>query len=200
MGDTAKLSARQRRMLNMIRDFVGEYGYPPTIRQIGEVVGISSASVVSYNLGVLQRKGFLARDPEVSRGLRLVEEDDGEVDEYAGPATLIPVLGVIAAGEPIPVPEGDFAPADYEQVSIPPDISRSTEEVYALRVRGTSMIDALINDGDLVIMRYQQNAENGEMVAAWIKDEKATTVKRTSREHVYKLVRLLPANLLMGPI
>ncbi len=200
MGDTTKLSARQRRMLNMIRDFVGEYGYPPTIRQIGEVVGISSTSVVSYNLGVLQRKGFLARDPEVSRGLRLVEEDDGEVDEYAGPATLIPVLGVIAAGEPIPVPEGDFAPADYEQVSIPPDISRSTEEVYALRVRGTSMIDALINDGDLVIMRYQQNAENGEMVAAWIKDEKATTLKRIYWEHDHKLVRLQPANPLMGPI
>ncbi len=200
MGDTTKLSARQRRMLNMIRDFVGEYGYPPTIRQIGEVVGISSTSVVSYNLGVLQRKGFLARDPEVSRGLRLVEEDDGDVDEYAGPATLIPVLGVIAAGEPIPVPEGDFAPADYEQVSIPPDISRSTEEVYALRVRGTSMIDALINDGDLVIMRYQQNAENGEMVAAWIKDEKATTLKRIYWEHDHKLVRLQPANPLMGPI
>ena len=200
MGDTTKLSARQRRMLNMIRDFVGEYGYPPTIRQIGEVVGISSTSVVSYNLGVLQRKGFLARDPEGSRGLRLVEEDDGDVDEYAGPATLIPVLGVIAAGEPIPVPEGDFAPADYEQVSIPPDIGRSTEDVYALRVRGTSMIDALINDGDLVIMRYQQNAENGEMVAAWIKDEKATTLKRIYWEHDHKLVRLQPANPLMGPI
>ena len=211
MGDTTKLSARQRRMLRMIRDFVAEYGYPPTIRQIGEVVGISSTSVVSYNLGVLQRKGFLARDPEVSRGLRLVEEEeDTGALAYAGAApldggsaqasSLVPVLGVIAAGEPIPVPEGDFAPADYEQLAIPPDIARNTEEVYALRVRGTSMIDALINDGDIVIMRYQQNAENGEMVAAWIKDEKATTLKRIYWEHDHKLVRLQPANPLMGPI
>lgn len=211
MGDTTKLSARQRRMLRMIRDFVAEYGYPPTIRQIGEVVGISSTSVVSYNLGVLQRKGFLARDPEVSRGLRLVEEEeDTGALAYAGAApldggsaqasSLVPVLGVIAAGEPIPVPEGDFAPADYEQLAIPPDIARNTEEVYALRVRGTSMIDALINDGDIVIMRYQQTAENGEMVAAWIKDEKATTLKRIYWENDHKLVRLQPANPLMGPI
>ncbi len=208
MGNPVKLSARQNKILGMIRDFVTEYGYPPSIRQIGEAADISSTSVVSYNLGVLQRKGLLARDPEVSRGLRLVEEDEdaipvAEQDGYLPrgvPAPfLVPLLGVIAAGEPIPAPDSDFIPTDYEQIALPPEMVRH-EDIYALRVRGTSMIDALISDGDIVVMQYQQSAENGDMVAAWLKDEKATTLKRIYWEQDHKMVRLQPANPLMDPI
>lgn len=204
MANPTKLTARQRKMLAVIKEFMEEYGYPPTIRQIGEAVGISSTSVVSYNLDVLQRKGYLARDPEVSRGLRLVEEENDAYEELPAARTpgyySIPVLGVIAAGEPIPFPESDFTPADYEQIAVMPDLARDAEEVYALRVRGTSMIDALINDGDIVIMHHQQTAENGDMVAAWLKDEKATTLKRIYWEPDHKRIRLQPANPLMEPI
>ena len=208
MGSAAKLSARQNQILEMIRDFVAEYGYPPSIRQIGEAVNISSTSVVSYNLGVLQRKGLLARDPEVSRGLRLVDEDEdalptAEQDAYptreCAQVFFVPLLGEIAAGEPLPAPDSDFSPSDYDQIALPPEMARHGD-IYALRVRGTSMIDALIDDGDIVIMRYQQTGENGEMVAAWLKDEKATTLKRIYWEPDRKTVRLQPANPLMQPI
>jgi repressor LexA len=198
MKDTASLSSRQRRILIVIRDFTAEYGYPPTIRQIGEAVGISSTSVVSYNLSVLQRKGYLTRDRDVSRGLRLVEDRDAE--DQIGRAVVVPMLGVIAAGEPIPIPDGDFGQVDADTVSLPDDIVTDPDRVYALEVRGTSMIDALIDDGDIVIMRHQQTAENGDMVAAWLKDEKATTLKRIYWERDRSLVRLQPANPLMDPI
>lgn len=200
MPSAAELSSRQQRMLAMIREFMLEYGYPPTIRQIGEAVGISSTSVVSYNLKVLQDKGLLRRDKEVSRGLRLAEEEAEEEVPFLAPGFSVPLLGAIAAGEPIPVPEGDFAPYEYEQVQLPPEMADGSGELYALQVRGTSMIDALINDGDIVIMRHQQTAQNGDMVAAWLKDEKATTLKRIYWERHQPLVRLQPANPLMEPI
>jgi len=207
LGQTS-LSARQRRMLEVIREYTDEYGYPPTIREIGELVGISSTSVVSYNLTALQNKGLLARDPEVSRGLRLVDEDedalpmaeqDGYTTREGTQVLFVPLLGEIAAGEPLPAPDSDFSPADYDQIALPPEMARHGD-IYALRVRGTSMIDALINHGDIVIMRYQQTGENGEMVAAWLKDEKATTLKRIYWEDDGKTVRLQPANPLMQPI
>jgi len=206
MRDTTNLSPRQREMLKMIRSFALEYGYPPTVRQIGRAVGISSTSVVSYNLGVLQRKGYLTRDREISRGLRLVEEEmplDSGLMEPAprlAPAAGIPLLGFIAAGEPIPIPDSDFWQSAFERIAVSADIVKDPEEVYALQVRGTSMIDALIGDGDIVIMRHQGDAENGEMVAAWLKDEKATTLKRIYWEKEGALIRLQPANPTMKPI
>jgi repressor LexA len=194
MSDSADLSDRQKRLLETIREFTAENGYPPTIRQLGEAVGISSTSVVSYNLAILQRKGHLSRDREVSRGLRLSEE--AELDTVH-----IPLLGAIAAGEPIPVPEGDFAQIEMEQIALTRDmVGSQPDKVYALQVRGFSMIDALINDGDLVIMRHQQEAENGDMVAAWLKDEKATTLKRFYWEKDRGRIRLQPANPTMEPI
>jgi repressor LexA len=202
MKGTSTLSTRQRRILAVIRDFTAEYGYPPTIRQIGEAVGISSTSVVSYNLTVLQRKGYLTRDRDVSRGLRLVEDQEGDdlAERTEVTAVAVPLLGAIAAGEPIPIPDGDFAQIDADTLNLPTDLVPDTEGVYALEVRGTSMIDALINDGDIVIMRHQETAENGDMVAAWLKDEKATTLKRVYWERERSLVRLQPANPLMDPI
>ncbi len=202
MQGKGSLSSRQRKILTVIREFADEYGYPPTIRQIGEAVGISSTSVVSYNLSVLQRKGYLTRDRDVSRGLRLVEDDGAmmRTGRDEAQAMAVPLLGVIAAGEPIPIPDSDFRQVDADTVSVPADIVADPARVYALEVRGTSMIDALIDDGDIVIMRHQQIAENGDMVAAWLKDEKATTLKRIYWERDRLLVRLQPANPLMDPI
>jgi repressor LexA len=209
MRDVTGLSLRQQQILEMIREFTTEQGYPPSIRQIGETVGISSTSVVSYNLSILQRKGYLDRDRDVSRGLRLVAEAEAVAIPEAGPATMdfsvamfssvsIPVLGVIAAGSPIPLPDSGFA--STEQLVLPSELLKNTDKVYALRVRGTSMIDALIDDGDTVVMRYQTSAENGDMVAAWLKDEKATTLKYFFWEKNRNMVRLQPANPLMEPI
>ncbi|NLG26986.1 MAG: repressor LexA, partial [Chloroflexi bacterium] len=122
--------------------------------------------------------------------------DDGQSD-----LVQIPLLGAIAAGEPIPVPEGEFAQVELEQIALTRDmVGGQADDVYALQVRGHSMIDALINDGDLVIMRHQQTAENGDMVAAWLKDEKATTLKRFFWEKDHSRIRLQPANPLMDPI
>jgi repressor LexA len=200
------LSERQIKVLDVIRDYSDEYGYPPTIREIGELVGISSTSVVSYNLNALQNKGYLMRDRDISRGLRLVESSaDREVLSSVVDAVLsefvsIPILGAIAAGSPLPVPESNEMLADAECIRVTRDMVGNTHEVYALQVRGDSMIDALINDGDIVIMRHQETAENGDMIAAWIKDEKATTLKRFYWEPNRTMVRLQPANPLMDPI
>lgn len=202
MRDASGLTPRQNKILKMIRDFTAEYGYPPSIRQICEEVGISSTSVVSYNLDVLQRKGLLTRDRHVSRALRLVEEEslDERPHIMAQPPLSVPLLGTIAAGEPIPIPDNDFSQSDLERIALTADIVKNVDKVYALKVRGNSMIDALINDGDIVIMRHQTTANEGDMVAAWIKDEKATTLKRFHWDKNRGLVRLQPANPLMEPI
>ncbi|MCD6301956.1 MAG: repressor LexA [Anaerolineae bacterium] len=199
MSQRDTLSERQQRMLSAIRQFVQENGYPPSIRQLGELAGISSTSVVSYNLGILQRKGYIVRDPDVSRGLRLVEEADDSFSR-ADRVVSVPLLGVIAAGEPIPVPDSDFSQADYDAIDLARDLVPETGDVYALEVRGTSMIDALIDDGDIVLMRHQTNAHNGETVAAWLKDEKATTLKTLYWEQNGSVARLQPANPFMEPI
>jgi len=202
MEPKTNLSDRQKRILETIRESVSAYGYPPTIREIGETVGISSTSVVSYNLNVLQRKGYLTRSRDVSRGLRLIKESLPDRVSTAVPAASlsIPLLGIIAAGKPIPVPESDFSPTDSETISVTSDIVQTTDDVYALEVHGTSMVDALINDGDIVIMQHRLVAEEGDMVAAWLKDEKATTLKRFYWERDRSLVRLQPANPTMDPI
>lgn len=204
MQDEITLSTRQKNILRMLHDFGREFGYPPTIRQIGAEVGISSTSVVSYNLKVLERKGYLERDRDVSRGLRLVQGEVDDLDEgYRGDFGLlvsVPLYGVIAAGEPIPVPDSDFPDSEVERISITTELLKKTDRTYALRVRGDSMIDALINDGDIVIMRHQQTAENGDLVAAWLKDEKETTLKRYHLDRDRGLVRLQPANPAMEPI
>jgi len=205
MRNQTTLSVRQIKILQMLRDFGQKYGYPPTIRQIGAEVGISSTSVVSYNLKILERKGFLQRDRDVSRGLRLVEEDARSFDQ-AGHSTIaerlisVPLYGVIAAGEPIPVPDGPSSESELERVALTTDMLRKPDQAYALRVRGDSMIDALINDGDIVIMRHQRTAENGDLVAAWLRDEKETTLKRYHWEQDRNLVRLQPANPAMEAI
>ena len=197
-----KLSSRQERILNFIRDFVEDNGYPPTIREIGKSVGISSTSVVNYNLNVLQRKGLLERGKEVARGLRLVGE--AEPAGRRGFSFLeVPILGTIAAGDPLFIPDDSFSTfsaSDHETVSLAQDTVAQGEGMYALRVKGDSMIDALVNDGDIVVLRHQEQAENGDMVAAWIKDKQETTLKRFYLEDAQGRVRLQPANPTMEPI
>ncbi len=185
------LSERQQRMYEFIHKFTIDKGRPPTIREIGAQVGISSTSVVNYNLNILAREGLIQREKEVSRGLRVIGPHVHVSTDGIG-AVQIPLLGTIAAGHPIPVPEGGLMPYEGESLSLTQDIIQEQEGLFALKVKGNSMIDALINDGDIVIMKKQETAENGDMVAVWLKDEKETTLKRIYRER--KRIRLQPMN------
>jgi repressor LexA len=186
------LSPKQRRILGFLRKFRDEKDYPPTVRDILRGCGISSTSVVDYNLKALEREGYIRRDPEVSRGIELLDRDRRKM-------VRVPVLGYIAAGEPIPVPTSDtWEMEPLDSVDVSSDLPGSEENVFALRVKGTSMIDALINDGDVVLMRQASSAEAGDMVAAWLKGEGETSLKRFYPEQ--DRIRLQPANSQMEPI
>ncbi len=189
------LSERQQRILEYIQQFTQRNGYPPTIRQIGEKVGISSTSVVNYNLNVLQREGYITRDRTVSRGIKLVA--NASAASLWNDLVAVPLLGVIVAGEPLPVPGESVS---GETIEVPRSLLPASPlvKVYALRVRGDSMIDALIDEDDVVLMQYQETAENGDMVAAWLINEKATTLKRFYHEG--DRIRLQPENRQMAPI
>lgn len=184
------LSERQKGMLKFIADFMRRHGYPPTIREIGGKVGISSTSVVNYNLGILERGGYIERDREISRGLRLPGGRASLSDRIQ-----VPLCGRIAAGDPIPIPDDSFP---SETIELTRDILKEEEGLYALEVKGESMIDALVHDGDIVIMKHQKEAENGEMVAVWLRDRGETTLKKIYHEG--KRIRLQPANPLLEPI
>ncbi|MBL7183542.1 MAG: transcriptional repressor LexA [Anaerolineae bacterium] len=192
------LSERQRNILSFLEDFTRENEYPPTIREIGAAVGISSTSVVNYNLNVLEKKGYIMRDKIVSRGLKLVDRSGSGAPRVRHDVVSIPLLGRIAAGEPIPIPDSDLPPFGYETIELTRSIIGREEGIYALQVRGNSMVDALIHDGDIVVMKHQEEAANGELVAVWLKDEKETTLKRFYLERGQ--VRLQPANPTMKPI
>jgi len=194
------LTRRQQAVLEFVERHIRENGYPPTLREIGGEVGISSTSVVNYNLNVLQKKGILVRAQDTSRGLRLVaREAMMPAAEAGGAAYLVPLAGYIAAGEPLRLPETDFSLTDDEAITLTRDTFPAEPGLFALKVKGHSMVDALINDGDIVILRRQRQAENGDMVAAWLIDEGETTLKRFYRESEI-CVRLQPANPTMMPI
>lgn len=194
------LSNRQEKILGYIYDFLQKNGYPPAIRDIQNDLNISSTSVVAYNLRALQEKGKIVRDGKVSRGITL---PPGAVPPaIVPPASVgltVPLLGVITAGSPLPDPE-DINPEAAEQVEVPAELAPAARlgNVYALEVRGHSMIDALIDDGDIVLLRFQETAENGQMVAARLLDENAVTLKKFYLEGAR--VRLQPANVTMDPI
>ena len=187
------LSERQGKIVQFIKSFTFDNGYPPTIREIGEAVGISSTSVVNYNLNILQKEGYLMRDRTVSRGIRLSESLEG-LRVFAD-VIQVPLLGRIAAGTPIPVPEDGYS---GESIELTRALVSSHDNVYALQVRGTSMIDAFINDGDIVVMQHQETAQDGDMVAAWLVNEEETTLKRYYHEG--DRIRLQPENSQMQPI
>ena len=190
----ALLSKRQH-IIDFIRQFLEERGYPPTIRDIVSGCGISSTSVVDYHLNILEKKGCIRRHREVSRGIELLPRSP-----VPGYRRQVPVIGQIAAGEPIPVPSPDTwdTVASAETLEVTGDLTQGKEGIYALRVQGSSMVDALINDGDIVLMQHANAVENGEMAAVWLRAEKEATLKKVYSEP--GRIRLQPANSQMQPI
>ncbi len=188
------LTRRQRAILQFIETFLDENEYPPTIRDIQRDLDISSTSVVDYNLKALETRGLIRRNSKISRGIELVNRGSSRRN-----VVTIPVIGQIAAGQPIPVP-GDLEDSDVtETVELGSDLLRNSGQgLFALRVKGHSMVDALINDGDVVILKQQETCENGETVAVWLKDQRETTLKKFYLEG--DRVRLQPANVTMAPI
>ena len=193
-----KLTDRQRRILDFIQIFSTDNGYPPSIRQIGKSVGISSTSVVNYNLNRLVEEGYLDRDKNVSRGIRLTDKLLKATGKL-GDVIRIPKVGRIFASEPVHLPSTDspMFGAD-EAIEITRDMLSTTDEVFALEVKGDSMIDAMVSDGDIVVMKREYHWRNGDMVAVWLKDLEETTLKYIYHEG--NGVRLQPANPTMDPI
>jgi repressor LexA len=189
-----ELSRRQRMILEFIETFLIENDYPPTIRDIQHELNISSTSVVDYNLKILEARNQIRRNRNISRGIELVNRPGGNRN-----VVRIPVIGQIAAGLPIPVP-GDLEGAESaETIELGQHLLiDGGKDLFALRVKGHSMVDALINDGDIVLLKHQESCENGDTVAVWLKDERETTLKRFYHEG--SRVRLQPANVTMDPI
>ena len=189
------LSPKQRHIIEFIRRFLVDRGYPPTIRDIVGGCGISSTSVVNYNLNILEKEGYIRRHHSVSRGIELTDSSPAP-----GYHLQIPIIGQIAAGEPIPVPTPDTwdVTASAETLEVTEDLTQGREGVYALRVKGSSMVDALINDGDIILMQYVNVVENGEMAAIWLKAEKEATLKKFYGKP--GRIQLQPANSQMQPI
>jgi repressor LexA len=191
--------------MRFMHDYVKERGFPPSIREIGEECGIGSTSVVNYNLNKLVDAGYIVRSGKVSRGLRIVAAIPGvsPAPRVVGmPAqNRVALVGRIAAGEPISLPEDIGHHIDEDDyIAVPPRLLGGFDEgeVFALTVRGDSMVDSMIQDGDIVILRRQNTADNGEMVAAWLPDDNETTLKHFYREA--DNIRLQPANSAYEPI
>jgi repressor LexA len=189
------LSPKQQQIIKFIRGFSQEFGYPPTIRDIMKGCNLSSTSVVTYNLNVLERARYIRRHSEVARGIELLTKP-----ALAGNCVQVPIIGQIAAGKPIPVPTVDTwdITAAADTLEVTRDLTQGRQGVYALRVKGWSMVDALVNDGDIVLMEYITTVENGEVAAIWLKSEREATLKRFYAENGH--IRLQPANSQMQPI
>ena len=191
---TVDLTARQRRILEFIRTWVERHGYPPSVREIGEAVGLVSPSSVAYQLKELEKKGFLRRDPNRPRAVDVRAPSDVIDDELSRsqrptPA-YVPMLGRIAAGGPI------LAEQAFEDVFPLPRELVGEGEVFMLQVKGDSMLDAAICDGDWVVVRQQPTAESGDIVAAMLDGEATVKTYRRRDGHVW----LMPQNPAFDPI
>lgn len=186
-----ELTARQQEILDYIKKEVQKKGYPPSVREIGEAVGLSSSSSVHAHLEKLEEMGYLRRDPTKPRAIEVLTDDTplGSVDEVKN-LQYVPIVGAVTAGAPI-LAEQNI----QEYFPLPKDFSRS-EEVFMLKVRGDSMINAGIFDGDMVIVNKEPVAKNGDIVVALLGDE--ATVKRFYKETTR--VRLQPENEKYEPI
>lgn len=180
-----KISDKQNEMLAFIEGFVQENGYPPTYEEIRTGLNISSKSLVNYHLDVLENSGLLTRSPNTPRGIRLTGESD---------TVLVPFMGRISAGPPTVFVQDE----NREAIELTYDIVPNGDNLFALKVEGDSMMDALVNDGDIVVMQQQAEARNGEMVAVQLTDRNETTLKRYYRENGH--VRLQPANPTMDAL
>jgi len=207
MGDVKdfkKLSERQQNILLFMHSYLEDNGFPPTIREIGEATDINSTSVVNYNLNKLVDAGYLERSKKFSRGLRLVAHIPGTSERKVRASDIIervPMIGKIAAGLPLEVPEDIGHNIDEEDMlDLPPFLLGGVDasEVFALEVEGDSMIDAMISDGDIVLLRHTQIAKNGDMVAVWLPERGETTLKYFFNEG--SQIRLKPAHPTMDDI
>ena len=200
-----KLSRRQENILKFIERFIAQNGYPPTIREIGQAVNIGSTSVVNYNLNKLMEYNLIERSPKVSRGLQLVDpnREMGVKISDSEHLVQVPLVGKIAASMPVTLPGGEDFGYYYDNddmIDIPQSMVAQfdQQELFALRVTGDSMIDAMVAEGDLVVLRRQSTARNGDMVAVWLSERGETTLKHYYNEG--ERIRLQPANPLMDPI
>ena len=185
------LTPRQREILNVISTSMQERGYPPSVREIGEAVGLNSPSTVHNHLNTLQKMGFLRRDPTKPRALEVRFDTNSEVAMERRPSRHVPLIGEVAAGT------GLLAQQNVEDlIPLPTDFT-GEGELFMLRVRGDSMIDAGILDGDFVVARQQQTADNGDIVVAGIPGDEATvkTFKKSGNK-----ITLVPANPTMDPM
>jgi repressor LexA len=210
------LSERLKKIMAFLTVFVRNNGYSPNIREIGDSISVSSTSLIDYYLNQLEELGYIARDKHIARSIRVLKPVQNEATmgghgvqsaqaraiSAVNEILRIPVMGRIVASVPIPMPTSDLPYFDQE-TSV--EIARSllptrdkVNELFALEVDGDSMIDAMVNDGDIVIMKKAEQANNGEMVAVWLDDENTTTLKYFYREN--DRVRLQPANPTMKPI
>jgi len=186
-----KLSNRQQAILDFIRSEVREKGYPPSVREIGEAVGLASSSTVHGHLDRLEKKGFIRRDPTKPRAIELLGDDEDELSMVRLAVSKVPLVGKVTAGQPITAVENI-----EEYFPLPSHMVRD-DEVFMLSVVGDSMIEAGIFDGDYVIVRQQQTANNGDIVVAMTEDDEAT-VKTFYKERDH--IRLQPENPTMEPL
>jgi repressor LexA len=185
------LPERQEKILRVIEEAVREQGYPPTVREIGAAVGLCSPASVQSHLASLEAKGYIRRGPSKRRALEVIRPAGGQSTRRAGRHSLqIPVVGRIAAGVPL------LAEENIEEAITIPTFLGEPQECFALRVTGTSMIKAGILDGDLVVVKRQETADDGDIVVAFLDEE--ATLKRFFREA--DTVRLQPENDSMEPI
>ncbi|MEH7526076.1 transcriptional repressor LexA [Bacillus sp. JJ1503] len=187
----AKLSKRQQDILNFIKEEVRQKGYPPSVREIGEAVGLASSSTVHGHLARLESKGLIRRDPTKPRAIEILDIE-GTVQAPDYKIVNVPIVGKVTAGQPITAIENV-----EEYFPLPERLAPDADQVFMLEIMGESMIEAGILDGDYVIVRQQQTANNGDIIVAMTEDDEAT-VKRFFKEKDY--IRLQPENSTMEPI
>ena len=207
-----KLKERHKQVLDVIQEYSEKHGYAPSYREICARTDITSTSMVNYYLEQLEEMGYIERVENISRSLQIKETAQDKVNQVIGNvkqaveeishSLTIPIVGRIVASEPVPIPETDFSLFDAESnIQVPESLipfNMQKENLFALEVDGDSMIDAMFNDGDVIIMKPTREARNGEMVAVRIKDQNETTLKHFFHEG--DRVRLQPANPTMDPI
>lgn len=186
-----ELSKRQQAIVDFIRSEVEKKGYPPSVREIGDAVGLASSSTVHGHLSRLEKKGIIRRDPTKPRAIELIRSDEEDLSRHKQESSMLPVLGRVTAGEPITAIENieDYYPVPSNMVG--------QEESFILNVMGESMINAGILDGDKVVVRRQSTAQNGDIIVAMTEEDEAT-VKRFFKEKDH--IRLQPENPSMAPI
>jgi repressor LexA len=208
------LSERHRKIMEFLTKFQDSNGYSPSIRQIGDSINVKSTSLVDYYLNQLHEMGYIDREDRISRSIRvlqpfyenqsitgMVADTLHKAGEVLAGMVRIPIAGRIVASAPLPMPTSDLSYMDPEtSVDIARSLlpTRDVNDLFALEVDGDSMVDAMVNDGDIVVMKKAQSANNGEMVAVWLDDKDETTLKYFYKES--NRIRLQPANPNMEPI